>query len=459
MKMSKYIFLVSLALAVGVSSSCSREEDEIFDKSAADRLTEAQENYYNILCSAPNGWEMLYFASGSEQGYNFLMKFEQGDKVTIAARNVNTGDAYTEETSAFDVIADDGPVLTFNTYNTLFHRYSDPQPDGSGEANLGSGSDGDYEFKIMSGTADMIYMRGKKHGVEIYMYPLDAETSWTQYFDEVYAMRDRLFSSLIPQYWLTLADGKRYTIGDGYAEVYYPSQAATVQEARDLVTDQVMGVVPEGGDPETETAVVSYIVTRSGIRWTRDFPGDTLTTTPAREFVFNDEGTYLVSTDFGGEDVAAGATIKAPAASELFIEQGIVWRIDSEDLGGQFATLYTAIDEGLRAAHSSWRLNYLQFSYYASAGYYSLLLRNASSNCRYYANITSTGDGGINFDFTGEGDRNGETVLERVPVINDFLNLLNSTEFTLSADSELTPTRIKFTSNSNQNDYFYVDLQ
>lgn len=53
MKMSKYIFLVSLALAVGVSSSCSREEDEIFDKSAADRLTEAQENYYNILCSAP----------------------------------------------------------------------------------------------------------------------------------------------------------------------------------------------------------------------------------------------------------------------------------------------------------------------------------------------------------------------------------------------------------------------
>ena len=88
-----------------------------------------------------------------------------------------------------------------------------------------------------------------------------------------------------------------------------------------------------------------------------------------------------------------------------------------------------------------------------------MLLRNASSNCRYYANITSTGDGGINFDFTGEGDRNGETVLERVPVINDFLNLLNSTEFTLSADSELTPTRIKFTSNSNQNDYFYVDLQ
>ena len=148
MRLAKYAFLSALAFAVvGTTVSCSREEDEIFDKSAAERLNEAQEADYNILCAAPNGWEMLYFPSNTERGYNFLMEFMPGDKVRIAARNANTGNVYKEETSAFDIIADDGPVLTFNTYNSLFHYYSDPQPGLEGEVNLGTGSGGDYEFK------------------------------------------------------------------------------------------------------------------------------------------------------------------------------------------------------------------------------------------------------------------------------------------------------------------------
>ena len=48
---------------------------------------------------------------------------------------------------------------------------------------------------------------------------------------------------------------------------------------------------------------------------------------------------------------------------------------------------------------------------------------------------------------------------EKTPEIMDFLELLNSTEFNITATSEIKPDRLLFTSTANENDYFYVDLQ
>lgn len=61
----KYLSLAAAAVAVAsVASSCSREEDDIWSQSAAERLEAAKSEYHKILCSAPNGWEMYYFADG-----------------------------------------------------------------------------------------------------------------------------------------------------------------------------------------------------------------------------------------------------------------------------------------------------------------------------------------------------------------------------------------------------------
>ena len=433
----KYLSFAALALAMSATvASCSREEDDIWEQSAIERLEAAQGEYYDVLCAAPNGWEMLYFAGSGEQGYNFLMKFEQGDKVTIATRNPDTGDAYAEETSAFDVIIDDGPVLTFNTDNTLFHRYSDPDPDHTQDTD-GVGSGGDYEFKIMSACDTMVYMRGKKRGIEIYMYPLASDDNWEKYFDDIYAMRDSMFNPSIPTLWLTLADGVRYSI----------SNAAS----------QVMSFVPEGGDAVTQTSTMNYVVTRRGFRWMNSFPGDTITTTPAREFVMNAEGTYLVSTDFGGDDCTAGATIKAPALSEFFMQQGTTWRVDDENLGGQFATAYQNLATGFSAVSGSWRLTYMEFSYNASGNSFALSIRNNRSTGVIYCSKDANGDNNIRLNFSGEGDSNGSAFIEYVPQLVEFMNLLSSSD--LVGATELDPVRIRVENSANANDYFYVDLQ
>ncbi len=440
MKFSKYCLIAVLSLAAAASASCNREEDEIFDKTAAERLNEAQETYYNLLCSATNGWEMYYFCSSSERGYNFLIRFAEGDSAIIAARNANTSNAYAEEVSAFDVITDDGPVLTFNTYNTLFHRYADPDPDQTQDTD-GVGSGGDYEFQIMSASDDVIYMRGKKTSIDIYMYPLEEGADWEQYFTDLYAMRDSMFNSSIPTLWLELADGVRYSISSA--------------------SSQVMSMVPEGGDAVSETSTLSYVLTRTGFRWMENFPDDSESTAPAREFVWNDEGTYLVSTDFGGytDDAVAGATIKAPSLVEMLSTAGLDWRSYESDLSGNLVSAYQDLSDAFLSYRSTYNLQYLHYYYSSSLecpclGAYVISGRNRFEFV-FYGEMESDGDNSVTLTFTGEGDTNAATILAAVPSIADFLNIISGT-YTLSSSSEINPETILLTNDSNS---FYVALQ
>lgn len=436
-KTIKYLPLAAVVFTLGVTTSCSREEDDIWDQSAVERLEAAQRDYYSTLCSAPNGWEMYYFVGSGEQGYNFLVKFEEGDKVTIATRNTNTSNAYAEETSAFDILIDDGPVLSFNSYNTLFHYYADPQPDHNVESD-GVGKGGDYEFKLMSVSSDYIYMRGKKHGCDIYMYPLPAETNWEQYFDDIYAMRNNMFSSSISTLSLTLADGVRYNVDN-------------------QVSSQIMSFVPEGGDAVTQTTSMSYIVTPNGFRFMQSCPSTG--GAPVREFVWNEDGTYLVGTDFG--DCDAGAVLKAPAFATLLTTAGLDWRSYPEDLNGTIATAYQDVVDGFNEFRSTYKLQYLHYYFNVAGrpcvGLYVLAGRNRFEYV-FYGDITVNDDNTVVLSFNGDGDTNAISILPDVPAISGLLSTISGT-FVLSSESEINPKAILLTNSNNAADSFNLVLQ
>ena len=54
-------YVVMIGLLVATFAACSRDEESLFDKSAAERAREAVENANNVFTSAENGWEMAYF--------------------------------------------------------------------------------------------------------------------------------------------------------------------------------------------------------------------------------------------------------------------------------------------------------------------------------------------------------------------------------------------------------------
>lgn len=164
---AKYLLLIGLFAATMVA--CSRDEESLFDKPAAVRAQEAIDNAFDVLTTAENGWEMAYFPNleADAKGYNMVLKFNKNGNVSVTAKNMATtaNKIMTDTASTWAVKSDYGPILTFDTYNDVFHAFSDPGNDGAGML-------GDYEFLILKATPELVILKGKKHSAYSVMRPM-----------------------------------------------------------------------------------------------------------------------------------------------------------------------------------------------------------------------------------------------------------------------------------------------
>jgi hypothetical protein len=157
MKKSIYIVLFGLLLSMGIAS-CDNDSDLLFDETAAQRKEGANKEYNDALKSSEQGWLFQYFPEETQKygGYNFVVKFAEDDHVTVWSENM--ADITMPETSMYDVISYGGPVLTFNTYNSIMHEFATPSADEY------LAKDGDFEFLIMSNEKDVMTVKGIKTG-------------------------------------------------------------------------------------------------------------------------------------------------------------------------------------------------------------------------------------------------------------------------------------------------------
>ena len=160
MKKNIYIVLFGLLLSMGVAS-CDNDTDLLFDESAAERKEGANKEYNDALKSSEQGWLFQYYPEETQKygGYNFVVKFAEDDQVTVWSENM--ADFTQPETSTYNIISYGGPVLTFDTYNSIMHEFATP----SAAEYLAKG--GDYEFLIMSNEDDVITVKGIKTGNDL----------------------------------------------------------------------------------------------------------------------------------------------------------------------------------------------------------------------------------------------------------------------------------------------------
>ena len=178
--MKKILYGLVLTFVAFSFQSCLHDEKDTFDESASTRISEAVTNDQKILESSTNGWLFHYYAGEdySEGGYTFLVKFK-GGKATVASEIAN---ADTTITSDYAITKDQGPVLTFNTYNMIMHYFASAS---SGDVD---GQQGDYEFIIMKATQDSIVLKGKKWKNKMVMTRMPETTKWSSYIDSVYTI-------------------------------------------------------------------------------------------------------------------------------------------------------------------------------------------------------------------------------------------------------------------------------
>ena len=214
MKNKSIILLLTLGLAF---TACSRDEGNLFEKSAAERTVEALENAQKCLTEAPNGWEFLYFCNPTTCGYNILVKFDEHGEVKASAKaylqkgKLKTDSIVTDANSTWEVVSDYGPILTFNTYNDVLHLWADPQADGDGFL-------GDYEFLILEATPERIVLKGKKHSGYSVLRRLPKDQDWTEYFTDIENMQKKLFSN--SNLLLAEIGGEKYTLTNGASGIF-----------------------------------------------------------------------------------------------------------------------------------------------------------------------------------------------------------------------------------------------
>ena len=175
MKKSTIITLLLLAVPT-LLTSCLFDEEDLFDKSASERIEAAKQEAKTILESAENGWHVRYFPSPTQEfgGYNLFFKFSDG-KVTVASEIER--DPSTTETSLYSLGEDLGVTLNFDTKNALINYFVHPRnPDGLGSSY--KGMEGDYKFTVMETSAEQVILRGIISGNYYVMTPVAAETDW-----------------------------------------------------------------------------------------------------------------------------------------------------------------------------------------------------------------------------------------------------------------------------------------
>ena len=175
------MFTTALGLMVATLPSCLKDDKANFSGSPAARLDEAVKVNKQILESAPNGWSLGYYAGRNYSGPGFILtlKFKDG-KAYIMGDNK---DATTIGVSEYDVVKDQGVVLTFPTYNSVIHELA-----GASQG-YPEGLQGDYEFAILEANANFIRLRGKKWKNEMILTPIKNQTQ-EEFIQKVFTIRE-----------------------------------------------------------------------------------------------------------------------------------------------------------------------------------------------------------------------------------------------------------------------------
>ena len=175
------MFTTALGLMVATLPSCLKDDKANFSGSPAARLDEAVKVNKQILESAPNGWSLGYYAGRnySGPGFTLTLKFKDG-KAYIMGDNK---DATTVGVSEYDVVKDQGVVLTFPTYNSVIHELA-----GASQG-YPEGLQGDYEFAILEANANFIRLRGKKWKNEMILTPIKGQTQ-EEFIQKVFTIRE-----------------------------------------------------------------------------------------------------------------------------------------------------------------------------------------------------------------------------------------------------------------------------
>lgn len=439
--------LIPILTFAVVFASCVRVEGDLFEESAAIRLNKSISNLTDMLIESPNGWIMEYFPNVESSGVIFLVDFISTKEAKMATINPYVK-KYTEANGYWRIISDMGPVLTFDTYNDIFHIFSDPVDPSTGESD-GVGLGGDYEFLIVSSSPEAFQLKGKKNGTNILLKKMPENKVWEEYFEEIENMKKLLFSNNLISLRLTVDGVDTLTLKNGMSQIFT--------------------TIPRGGTEVDDADELPFMVTDRGIKFANPFRvGDKY----IQNFTLNDEQSELLCTDEGVD-----AKIHAVSADKVFLEvlnqkKYLVMTPTDEQMGSVIKDAYNLINSAVVAGTR--KLDFIGFANNKEYGF-TLAIMSSKGTSKAEGNIAyifeeNQGEVQLSLSKYIEKDKDGNEV-EKIYMnqgganyMNNFAanTLVNALEgqYNLSVvGPRLSSTTFRFEDKQNNDKWFVVSLK
>lgn len=317
---------------VAAFSSCRFEDEDFFDETAALRIETTTKAIQKTLVDAPNGWVMQYFTGTTEiEGFNLFAKFEDSQKVTLAGdhRYLRDGNAgkYTEYSSLYEILKEDGPVLAFNTWNDVLTPFIDPVDYTSAPGSLvkdGEGMAGDHNLVVLSYSKDEVLLRGERHSARVRLIPCPG--SWQDYISATSKLKDYISNTTVTSYYVCSETDT----------LYFKNLRSGVLTYCERVIDPLF--------PST----LNCVFTPAGFRLhhQNDIKG-----VKFQEFKIDSDSTCLISENDSVRVI--------PCWDNYITNLSTVWTFDQDGLTAEQKAIYDALQEELAKANSSMTLKSL----------------------------------------------------------------------------------------------------
>lgn len=264
-----YILLAFICLGL---QACLFQEDDLFEKSSANRASENVAELQELLVNVPNGWKMEYYPGTdySMGGITLLCRFD-GNNVTLMSEvgSVKTASGK-EASSLYKVTSEESTVLTFDSFNEFIHCFSEPI------MGMNTNLEGDYEFVYMGQEDNKVILQGRRYHNTMVMTPLTQGVNWKDYIGQLNLIEREAFL-------------KTYSLMVGGQEV-----------GNAVRTSHLFSLTVEG---QTSSSV-PFIYTPEGIRFKDEI---TIQGKTVQNFVWNKEDMTFTSSDEEAADVVLKA--------------------------------------------------------------------------------------------------------------------------------------------------------
>ncbi len=407
-------YILKLIFVSSILLSCKNDFEPNFEKSATERMNQLLDSCTQTLISADNGWEMLYYVNANSKGYNLLLNFMNESNVLIAGDHPLVGNNYTESTSTFETNNSNGPLLAFDTYNDVLHPFADPD---------GASLNGDFEFVIMNVEKERITLKGKMNATQIIMNPLPSNITFNEYFDSINTIKSLYYSTASPNLVLNVNGDSTCTLSNGNAFIF-----------KTLI--------------DTITYTIPFAATLDGCSF---YLPETITGYNARNFVFNDTHSLMVSTE------APEVTLTGPNDLAGYFENTTVnWYFEYSLMSDEMKSLYNKIKTSIEATYSGASNFYLALvGERKGALVLRLGFKFSSNNVEadlYFSKQVNT-NSHLTLSYNNTGNSAGKALVKSIDGFSDLANLLSST-FNMETYYPISMHQLVFTDNVSDGIWF-----